>query len=254
MNPFYVRTIIGALFIFCVINGSFSLWFYYEKRKLDAEIKALKQRQEKRILEESNVNTVPTDAPDAPEDSLSTEDLSQSSNAPEGMQYTREQPDDIGDSSDLDVGPSAVELSQVETTEDETVSRFVSPFGFGPYPALPDGWPPETWPCLSSEHELTARVEIKLISQGRQVYGAIMEDGLVYPTFKDTVYIRWETEGNHTYISDLAGDPAACERLNAIMDERRMDFTAADIPPDIKQVPFDDGGIDPYEFLDLPRR
>lgn len=204
MKPFYVRTIIGALLILFVITGSFNLWFYYKIGKLDAEIKELKRHQERRILEDSNVN--------------------------------------------------AVETSQEETTEDETVSRFVSPFGFGRYPALPDGWPPETWPCLSSEHELTARVEIKLISQGRQVYGAIMEDGLVYPTFKNTVYIRWETEGNHTYISDLAGDPAACERLNAIMDERRMEFTAADIPPDIKQVPFDEGGIDPYEFLDLPRR
>ena len=204
MNPFYVRTTIGALLIFLVITGSFNLWFYYKIGKLDADIKELKRHQERRILEESSVN--------------------------------------------------AVETSQVETTEDETVSRFVSPFGFGSYPALPDGWPPETWPCLSSEHELTARVEIKLISQGRQVYGAIMEDGLVYPTFKDTVYIRWETEGNHTYISDLAGDPAACERLTAIMDERRMEFTAADIPPDIKQVPFDEGGIDPYEFLELRRR
>lgn len=204
MNPFYVRTIIGALLILFVITGSFSIWFYYKIGKLDAEIKELKRHQERRILEDSSAN--------------------------------------------------AVETSQEETTEDENVSRFVSPFGFGRYPALPEGWPPETWPCLSSEHELTARVEIKLISQGRQVYGAIMEDGLVYPTFKNTVYIRWETEGNHTYISDLAGDPAACERLNAIMDERRMDFTAADIPTDIKQVPFDEGGIDPYEFLDLPRR
>ena len=204
MNPFYVRTIIGALLILFVITGSFSIWFYYKIGKLDAEIKELKRHQERRILEDSSAN--------------------------------------------------AVETSQEKTTEDENVSRFVSPFGFGRYPALPDGWPPETWPCLSSEHELTARVEIKLISQGRQVYGAIMEDGLVYPTFKDTVYIRWETEGNHPYISDLAGDPAACERLTAIMDERRMDFTAADIPPDIKQVPFDEGGIDPYEFLDLPRR
>ena len=216
MKPFYVRTIIGALLILFVITGSSSLWFYYRIGKLDAEIKELKRHQERRIPEDPNAKTVPADAPDAPEDSLSTEDFSKSG--------------------------------------DETVSRFVSPFGFGPYPALPDGWPPETWPCLSSEHELTARVEIKLISQGRQVYGAIMEDGLVYPTFKNTVYIRWETEGNHTYISDLAGDPAACERLTAIMDERRMDFTTADIPPDIKQVPFDEGGIDPYEFLEIPRR
>ena len=130
----------------------------------------------------------------------------------------------------------------------------VSPYGFGPYPPLPEGWPADIWPRKSPNHELMIRVQIKLVSQGINALGAIIEDGLVYPTIDNTVYIRWEEEDGERWISDLAGDPAACDRIEAIEKEKRRDFTEADIPSDIKQVPFDEGGIDPYEFLDLPRR
>lgn len=40
----------------------------------------------------------------------------------------------------------------------------VSPYGFGPYPELPDGWPDTTFPAPSADHELQQRVRIKLIS------------------------------------------------------------------------------------------
>ena len=161
---------------------------------------------------------------------------------------TTEKPDEPDGTVDSDVEIFAEEIAE---------EAAVSPYGFGPYPPLPKGWPADIWPRKSPNHELMIRVQIKLVSQGINALGAIIEDGLVYPTIDNTVYIRWEEEGGERWISDLAGDPAACDRIETIEKdekEKRRDFTEADIPSDIKQVPFDEGGIDPYEFLDLPRR
>ena len=129
----------------------------------------------------------------------------------------------------------------------------VSPYGFGPYPELPAGWPAnQIWPCISANHELMMRIEIKLAHQGIDVMGSIMENGLVYPMISDTVYVEWAKTARRQYIRNMAGDPDACDRIRAIEDERGVRFTEADIPSDIKVLSFSEGGIAPYEFLDLP--
>ena len=138
-------------------------------------------------------------------------------------------------------------------SEEDTTNVSVSPYGFGPYPELPAGWPADQiWPRISADHELMMRVEIKLAHQGLDVTGSIMENGLVYPTISDTVYIEWGKNARRQYIRDMAGDPDACDRIGAIEDERGVRFTEADIPSDIKVLSFQEGGIDPYAFLDLP--
>ena len=142
---------------------------------------------------------------------------------------------------------------EATVAEEDTADVPVSPYGFGPYPELPEGWPADQiWPRSSPEHELMMRVEIKLAHQGLDVTGSIMENGLVYPTISDTVYIEWAKTARRQYIRGMAGDPDACDRIQAIEDERGVRFTAADIPSDIKVLSFQEGGIDPYEFLDLP--
>lgn len=130
----------------------------------------------------------------------------------------------------------------------------VSPYGLGPYPELPEGWAANIWPCRSKERELEVRVHIKLLSLGINAIDATTEDGLVYPTIKNTVYLRWVEEDGDPYVSDLAGDRQAYKRLITIMDAKGSAFTEADIPSDIKTVSFEEGGINPYEFLGLPKR
>lgn len=152
-------------------------------------------------------------------------------------------------------------LEKTDTPDpDETVSaedlateeEAVSPYGFGPYPELPEGWPADIWPRSSADHELMIRVQIKLISQGVNVIGATMEEGRVYPTIENTLYIRWDSEWGRRYISEMGGDPDAAERLDAIIEEKGRDFTEADIPADITVLSYEEGGIDPYTFLNLP--
>lgn len=139
----------------------------------------------------------------------------------------------------------------------------VSPYGFGPYPPLPPGWrgtPEKTWNNLSANHELLARVQIKLRWEGVDVRGAGMKYGNVYPIIKGIRYVRWETEnttmGEYRYIAGSTGHPDDGKRLRAIREAKFNrgeddDLTQADIPPDIQLVPYEEGGIDPYEFLGL---
>ena len=216
MKTYDVRVLLGALLLFCVIASGFILWYHHQSKKLATEDKAFQQRRE-------NVS-------------------------PE----TAEHADETEGTSHSDADPSSAESTTAETAEEDVP---VSPYGFGPYPPLPEGWGPETWNNISANHELMARVEVKLISQGINVEGSAMEDSLVYPIIKGILYVKWRTypgpNGVETYISDTLGHPDDGARIASIKEERGMDFTADDIPSDIKLVPFEEGGINPYDFLGL---
>ena len=216
MKAFDIRTLLGALLLFGVIASGFILWYHHQRTKLAEEDSTFKQRRE-------NVS-------------------------PE----TAEHADETEGTSHSDAEPSTAENAEPETADEDVP---VSPYGFGPYPPLPEGWGPETWNNISANHELMARVEVKLISQGINVEGSAMEDGLVYPIIKGILYVKWRTypgpNGVETYISDTLGHPDDGARIASIKEERGMDFTADDIPSDIKLVPFEEGGINPYDFLGL---
>ena len=153
-------------------------------------------------------------------------------------------------------------IKQEETTE--LVDTGVSPYGFGPYPEVPADFPfPVEWvfPGSDADHELIARVAIKLWTQGIKTMGATMEDGLVYPNYIDTVYIRWtettdDDDNPIQYISDLGGYPPACLRIvenNIARLGERGAMTDVDIPSDVTVKLYDEAGIDPHAFLNLPK-
>jgi len=149
------------------------------------------------------------------------------------------------------------EEPEAPVSDEEIADVPVSPYGFGPYPELPQGWPSDTFPAKSANHELMKRVRIKLLSQGIDVVGTTMEDGLVYPVIKGTAYVKWKEylrpTGIVRYISDIIAYPDDDARLNAILNAKGKSFTEADVPSDIKLVSFEEGAIDPYRFLDLQR-
>ena len=153
----------------------------------------------------------------------------------------------------------------IGTKEAPAKEGAVSPFGFGPYPKIPMDYPHlGSWDQIADdddpEWELMARVMIKLWNQGEKVIAATMASGLVYPTFTDTLYIKWaEYEGpNGTvrYISEVTGDPAAAMRLEDITENRDKyeSLSEADLPSDITFIPYSEAGINPYTFLNLPEK
>ena len=129
----------------------------------------------------------------------------------------------------------------------------VSPFGFGPYPKLPEGWEAD-FPPVSVKHELMVRVAVKLREQGIDVAGASMEDGFVFPNIKGIYYVKWdETDEGVRYITEGTGHPEDGNRLHAIRMEKGEPLTETDIPSGIKLVSYEEGRIEPYEFLGLSR-
>ena len=72
-----------------------------------------------------------------------------------------------------------------------------------------------------------------------------------------TLFNNWqEFYDNHEYITDLGGYPPACLRIvenNIARLGERGTMTAADIPSDVTVKLYDEVGIDPYTFLDLPK-
>ena len=155
----------------------------------------------------------------------------------------------------------AENIKQEETTQSDTG---ISPYGFGPYPEIPADCPyPIEWifPGSDADHELMQRVAIKLWTQGIETMGATVEDGLVYPNYVDTVYIRWaettdDDDNPIQYIRELGGYPPACLRIvenNIARLGERGAMTVADIPSDVTVKLYDEAGIDPYTFLELPK-
>ncbi len=245
MRTHDVRVLLGALLLFCVIAGGFTLWYHHEMKKLAAEDKAFKQLQEERNLTHPSAPIV---TPQVIKNPQLVERLSQPADTLNVAPAATEQAEETEGTPNSD--------AELPLAESEAVP--VSPYGFGPYPPLPAGWPADIWPRQSATHELMMRVEIKLAHQGIDVRGSVMDNGLVYPMIPGTVHIKWEEylgpPGIVRYIGTMIGDPAACNRIEAIQEAKGDDFTEADIPSDIKIVPFEEGGIDPYEFLGLQRR
>ena len=146
----------------------------------------------------------------------------------------------------------------------------VSPFGFGPYPEVPTGYPTHLQPVwLWSEErqqrhtssrlesfELIDRVLIELWNQGnRNFTGAIREDtnGKVYPLYKDIIYVTWAElkDDNGKIIGTYARNQLSSDKTQRISFR---DYMEGRIPPNIQFMDRETSGIDPYMFLGLRRR
>jgi hypothetical protein len=142
-----------------------------------------------------------------------------------------------------------IEAPPATSSETEVADVPVSPYGFGPYPELPLSYPKNFWDGMSKEHELIARVRLKLNAEGGS-----MRNGLVYVNFRDTVYVEWSRDGEKWYVSHMIGLPETVRDLRGTIppvSHPLSPLTAEDIPEGIKVFTMPDGGIDPYEFLNL---
>ena len=242
------RGFITGLAVCVLIVGGSLLYSLHIRRTSEAEL----QRSD-RFLRELG-KTPPAEATDVPTDIQTP-----------GFVGTPDENTDISISDETKVSPN--ETENLDLTDaflpDDFVSEaapaedvLVSPYGFGPYPKLPPEFPDDYWNGINKEHELIARVWMKLLEQGVDVVGGTMQNGLVYPTIRGTVYIEWDYNGTERYISRLMGDPNI---TRLIRDYHNPDtypltsLTEADLPAGIQVFIFPDGGIDPYEFLGLSK-
>ncbi len=243
---------VGLAFFVLLVVGSL-LYSCHPQRTTE---KAMEQhnRSLQEHAEQNETRPAAVDVPTETETPVRVNTLDENPDTPTS-EATEELPNEIEDTS----------LPEDSTAEEDIAEDVpVSPFGFGPYPEIPADFPHlQSWDQIVDESdpdwELMARVMIKLWKQGTEVIAADMTNGLVYPTLKDTLYIEWgETSGPDgpvRYILQVSGDPAAAMRLESITENlgEHESLSEADLPSDITFIPYSEGGIDPYTFLDLPK-
>ena len=133
-----------------------------------------------------------------------------------------------------------------------------SPYGFGPFPEVPTDYPRSAeavWGearllTMLPEHELLSRVQIELWNQGVRTVGSVYNTDydLIFPVLDNVVYIQKEfsAEDGEPYISSMLGSPATINRYED-------DLFEGNFPPHLTIYEYPDGGINPYEFLDVSR-
>ena len=256
-SNFTGKWILGSTICLLIVAGACYLWYNhsiapYEKAAAET-VKAVSEWKKSQKVNTYNVTEEVTTTP--AKSTLAT--------AEKPKTETIDVPDNVSGNAktnDVEAG-----TSPAETTEDVPVS----PYGFGPYPELPDDpwWSDFTWNSKSADHELITRVLVELWNQGTHAKGGVMRpDGLVYPIIHGVRYVEWDTlvkpSGESVrYISRSTGHHDDQIRLSAIRENKssssidpseRNILTEDDIPSDIKLVSAQEGGIDPYTFLDLP--
>ncbi len=172
---------------------------------------------------------------------------------------------------DLSV-PTEETIAKTDTFEkniDLVADVHTSPFGFGPYPEVPADFPfrQQVWDNTIPEEELLVRVRIKLWKRGTITTGAGLNtnNGLIYPSIPGVLYVQWQnTEDDdpefagRRYASQIMGDPDTGKKWESsyLIDKMFEPIDGkSDIEPlGIKVYEYPDGGIDAYQFLDLPRQ
>lgn len=127
----------------------------------------------------------------------------------------------------------------------------VSPFGFGPYPEVPEGCPVprNIWHASDAQMELLFRVAIQKWNEGERFNGCSTGEGKVYLHYPNTVYIQYgapEVNDSGILIRPITHVISA----NIGMSPEQM--RAGEIPAGIHVLEYGKDGIDPYEYLDLP--
>ena len=155
--------------------------------------------------------------------------------------------------------------------EEEAVEVPVSPFGFGPYPEVPAGFPEGLMPSWTwsdeklQEHagalknfELMGRVLVKLWNQGKRGFVGVTrsnQNGKVYPLYPDIAYVdRWvelPVKNGKVVLYPAGVLSGSGGRLGSYLDPISFIERGGKLPPDIQFVDRETEGINPYEFLNL---
>lgn len=258
---FSSRLFVGGLIGCALLVAGIQFWSHHEHRKLRRDEAATRQFIQK-------VEADKTASPTREEEIDST---SQAQEVAFDSRETRERFVEIPDKNAPEVDNARLSLNTSEFEREDNVfpqadsepaeTRRMSLFGFGPYPEIPVDYPEQdawdaieelyrTEPKEARKHELMERVCIKLWNQGLHAAGVTYESdsGLIYPLYPNTAYIKWdvweEEDGTFArYPAEILGGPG--------LDRYEEDFAAGEIPPGITVIDYDEGGIDPYQFLDF---
>ena len=238
-----IKWIIGAIAFLIIIAGACVLWYRYDTAPYRQEAADAKQLLRQSEIEKSEKSKVVKRAADAPTESRMP--------TAEKPRTKRGEPAATKDNAPGETQNVAIETPLSENTE---LVR-ASPHGFGPYPEVPPDYSgTAAWDLYTDpEDELLVRVRIKLWQQGIKADGVTYErNGLIYPIIKGVRYVEWDVKeypdgSTKRYVSSSTGHP---DDSFGVGDGTVFE---SDIPGHLTIYTYPDGGIDPYQFLDLPK-
>lgn len=254
---------IGVVFFVLVVGGSL-LYSWHVHRSSQEELEqtkqAVQQLGDRTFTRAAQDNDVPVEV----------EPLGEAESLPETDNSERipEETAAFIDDAEIDVASDALDMLPEETSEPDAPYG-VSPYGFGPYPEVPTGFPDHLQPIWAwseekrsgfagsgKDFELMHRVLVKLWNQGDQGFVGVTradDNGRVYPVYPEVVYVSWsevtDIQGKvHRYPGFTLAGPNV-PRLSA------RDFTNGNgYPAHITVLDRETEGIEPYQFLGLQRR
>ena len=254
---------IGLVFFVLVVGGSL-LYSWHVHRTTDAEL-AETQRKVQPLKNKNEMHTA--------EDTVdtSTVDFEHVETDPET--------DDSQISDNTGVSPIDETSEMLDMADaflpDDFVSEEapaedvpVSPFGFGPYPEVPDGFPQNLMPVWTwseekqqeqleglENFELMGRVLIKLWNQGERGFVGVTRsdsNGKVYPLYRDRIYVtRWievPVEGGKLMPFPAGGTSGGS---GFRPDIEAFVKSGGKLPSHLQFIDRDTAGYNPYDFLNL---
>ncbi len=235
----WTKWIIGAAFLLLIIAAGCIL-YYQQTTQVDKQA----AEQADKLLQQWEADKAKQ---------TTTAEKEETNTPAESTQNTAEKPTNkIGEETETNTD-KATEPVDIATPEQENTEEVeVSPFGFGPYPKVPEDFPGDygrpgevNWAYANHpSSELIIRVLIKLWTEGERNFlgGSTGPGGKVYPHYYDTVYVGIEKTENGRVTHTKSGP--------------FVDFDVDDIdnpPPHIRILDLFTSGIDPYQYLNLPK-
>ena len=253
----------GFVFFVLVIGGSW-LYSWHVHRTTDAEL-AETQRKVQPLANKNETRTA-ADTTDT-----SKVDFEQSETP---LETDDSQMLDDTDVSPIDETSEGLDLSDAFLPDDFVAEEApaedvpVSPFGFGPYPEVPDGFPQNLMPVWTwseekqqeqleglENFELMGRVLIKLWNQGERGFVGVSRsdsNGKVYPLYRNRIYVtRWiEVPVAGGKVAPFpAGGLSGGSGWKA--DIEAFAKSGGKLPGHLQFIDRDTAGYNPYDFLNL---
>ena len=149
------------------------------------------------------------------------------------------------------------EDTETKTNDNTKKPVRISRYGFGVLPDIPDEAPIAPFDDnMDAEQELLALTLLKLWNDGDKNIGGGFydpEQGKVYPYYPNVIYVEYGIGLDiHTLeqIVKIVGATSSFDNADVVDEVVRY----GTYPPGYELIDVEDSGIDPYVFLDLPKR
>ena len=250
------KWIIRGLGFLILFTTAYVFWIRHDRAVIDQFVQeavdARRQLQQSETKRKSDTGSTATTAPESPAEHITP---------------TAEKP--ITETFETTKTPETVETKPTQAQAEasaqaaETEDVPVSPHGFGPYPEVPDDlrsikrfkpvWEYKKWPNvnLSDRMELLDRVVIKAWKEGthRDWIGIGEFNGKFYFNYPNTVHVWFDErdpgDKDTRYISGMDGMSLTEDQQDQILRGKTL--------LGVRVLDGETGGIDPYEYLNLPR-